>query len=163
MAATERPAAPVSLFYSYSHRDETLREELETHLSLLRRQGFIIGWHDRRIAPGTDWAGQIDQHVDAAGIILLLVSADFLASDYCYDLEMKRAMERHEAGAAQVIAVILRPCDWHTAPFGKLQGLPKDCKPVTTWTNRDEAFTDIARGIRNAVTGPVAAAPRNFP
>ena len=158
MPPPERPAAPVSLFYSYSHKDEALRDELETHLSLLRRQGVVRGWHDRRIAAGTEWAGQIDQHLDTADIILLLVSADFLASDYCYDKEMTRALERHEAGTARVIPVILRPCDWHSAPFGKLQALPKDGKPVTTWKNRDEAFTDIARGIREAAASLTAGA-----
>src|SRR5512135_3006988 len=151
MPSPERPAVPISLFYSYSHKDEALRDELETHLTLLRRQGVVHGWHDRRITAGTEWEGQIDQHLEAADVILLLVSADFLASDYCYDKEMKRALERHGAGTARVIPVILRPCDWHTAPFWKLQALPKDGKPVTTWTNRDEAFTDIARGIREAV------------
>jgi hypothetical protein len=159
MSPPEHPAALVSLFYSYSHKDEALRDELATHLSLLRRQGVISGWHDRRIAAGTEWAGQIDQHLEAADVILLLVSADFLASDYCYDKEMKRALERHGAGTARVIPVILRPCDWQSAPFWKLQALPKDGKPVTTWGNRDEAFTDIARCIRNAVTSIAAGAP----
>jgi hypothetical protein len=145
-------AARVSLFYSYSHKDEALREELETHLSLLRRQGVINGWHDRRIAAGTEWVGQIDQHLEAADVVLLLVSADFLASDYCYDVEMKRALERHAAGTARVIPVILRPVDdWQSAPFGKLQALPKDGKPVTDWRPQDKAFADIARGIREAV------------
>src|SRR3954447_7241910 len=98
MSPPDRPAAPISLFYSYSHKDEALRDELETHLSLLRRQGVISGWHDRRIAAGTEWAGQIDRHLEAADVILLLVSAGFLASDYCYDIEMRRALERHVAG-----------------------------------------------------------------
>jgi tetratricopeptide (TPR) repeat protein len=117
----------------------------------LKRQGVIASWHDRRIGAGTEWAGQIDDHLNSAKVILLLVSSDFLASDYCYDLEMKRAMERHDAKEACVIPIALRPCDWKGAPFGKLQGLPKDMKPVTSWANQDEAFTDIARGIRQAV------------
>jgi len=159
MPSPERPAVPISLFYSYSHKDEALRDELETHLTLLRRHGVVRGWHDRRIPAGTEWAGQIDQHLEAADVILLLVSADFLASDYCYDKEMKRALERHGAGAARVIPVILRPCDWQSAPFWKLQALPKDGKPVATWKDRDEAFTDIARGIREAVASLAAGAP----
>jgi hypothetical protein len=162
MPPPERPTAPISLFYSYSHKDEALRDELETHLTLLRRQGVISGWHDRRIAAGTEWKGQIDHHLEAADVILLLVSSDFLASDYCWDVETKRAMDRHEAGTARVIPVILRPCDWQSAPFGKLQALPKDAKPVTSWKDRDEAFTDVARGIRNAVTG-LAAGPTTLP
>src|SRR3954469_6351325 len=142
------PASPLSLFYSYSSKDGALRDELETPLSLLRRQGVIRGWHDRRVEAGGGWERQIDRPLEAADVILLLVSADFLASDYCYDREMKRALERCQAGAARVIPVILRPCDWNSAPFWKLQALPKDGKPVTTWGNRDEAFTDIARGLR---------------
>src|SRR3954454_14427804 len=156
MPPPERPAVPISLFYSYSHKDEALRKRLETHLSLLQNEGVISGWHDRRIAAGTEWDGAISENLDNAGIILLLVSADFLASRYCRDVEIKRAMERHEAGTARVIPVILRPVDWHTAPFGKLQALPQGGKPVTSWRNRDDAFTDIARGIREVAT-PVAA------
>lgn len=152
MSLPERPAVPISLFYSYSHKDEALRKKLETQLSLLKRQGFIRDWHDRRIVAGTEWAGQIDQHRDTANVILLLVSPDFIASDYCYDIEMKRALERHEAGTARVIPVILRPVDgWQSAPFGELQALPKDGKPVTDWRPQDKAFADIARGIRDAV------------
>ena len=157
MPSPERPAVPISLFYSYSHKDEALRDELETHLTLLRRQGVVRGWHDRRIVAGTEWEGSIDHHLDTAGVILLLVSADFLASEYCYEKEMKRALERHRAGAARVIPVILRPCQWDSAPFGKLQALPKDGRPVITWGIRDEAFADITRGIREVVArGPGA-------
>jgi hypothetical protein len=151
MSAPERPTAPISLFYSYSHEDEALRKKLEAHLSLLQAEGFISGWHDRRIAAGTEWQGAIDNHLDEAGIILLLVSASFLASQYCQDVEVARAMQRHKAGTARVIPVVLRSVDWHTAPFGNLQALPKDGKPVASWKDRDKAFTDIARGIREAV------------
>src|SRR5262249_20734840 len=123
VATTERPATPTSLFYSYSHKDEALRKKLETHLSLLRDQGVIRDWHDRRIEAGTECDGIINENLDRAGMILLLVSADFLASRYCRDVEVARAMERHEAGTARVIPIILRPVDWHSAPFGKLQAL----------------------------------------
>jgi len=125
--------------------------EIEKQLSILRRQGAIKEWHDRMIQPGEEWSGQIDTNLEACNLILLLVSADFLASDYCYDVEMKRALERHEAGEARVIPVIIRSCDWHPAPFGKLQALPKDGKPVASWNDPDEAFTDIAKGVRRAV------------
>src|SRR3954471_5207243 len=145
MPHPERPAAPISLFYSYSHKDEALRKKLETHLSLLQDQRVISGWHARLIVAGTEWDGAISQNLEEAGVVLLLVSADFLASRYCRDVEIKRAMERHEAGTARVIPVILRPVDWHTAPFGKLQALPERGRAVTTWKNRDEAFADIAR------------------
>jgi hypothetical protein len=139
------------VFFSYAHRDETLRDELAKHLSLLQNQKVIAGWHDRQIPAGTEWAGAIDAHLDNAQIILLLISADFMASTYCYGIEMTRAMERHEAGQARVIPIILRPVDWHNAPFGTLQALPKDGRPVTRWRPQDEAFLDIARGIRSVV------------
>jgi hypothetical protein len=139
---------PIQLFYSYSHKDEGLRNELETHLSALKRQGVISEWHDRKIGAGSDWAGEINDYLNTADLILLLISADFLASDYCYDIEMKRAMERHNAGEARVIPIILRSVDWQNTPLGKLQALPKDARPVTRWADHDEAFEDIAKSIR---------------
>ena len=149
--ATQKPAGPIRLFYSYSHKDETLRDELEEALALLKRQGLISGWHDRKIGAGDEWKGAIDKNLEEAQIVLLLVSASFLASDYCWDVETKRAVERHAQGEAKVIPVILRPCDWHGAPFSKLQSLPKDGKAVMSWTNKDEAWTDVALGIRRAI------------
>ncbi len=140
------------LFYSYSHKDESLRDQLETHLKLLQRQDVISTWHDRKILAGEEWKDAIDGNLESADIILLLVSADFIASDYCYEKEMKRAMERHEKGA-KVIPIILRACDWKSAPFGKVQGLPKDAKPVMKWKDRDEAWNDVAQGIRRAIEG----------
>jgi hypothetical protein len=149
--STGSKAKPVELFFSYSHKDEKLRDQLEEHLANLKRQGVISGWHDRKIGAGKEWAGEISEHLESAQIILLLVSSSFLASDYCHDVEMRRALKRHKRGQARVIPVILRSVDWHGAEFGKLQALPRDGKPVTSWKNRDAAFTDIARGIREAV------------
>ncbi|PSB28503.1 hypothetical protein C7B82_13330 [Stenomitos frigidus ULC18] len=146
-----RPPVPTDVFFSYSHRDEELRDELAIHLSMLKRQGIIAAWHDREITAGSDWAGAIDSHLNSASVILLLVSANFLASDYCYDLELEQAMKRHEAGEATVIPIILKPCDWTGAPFGKLQALPKNAKPVTKWDDRDEAFLNVAQGIRAVI------------
>ena len=142
----------VELFYSYAHEDEQLRDELSKHLSILQRQGILSAWHDREITAGSEWKGEIDAHLESAQVILLLISADFLASDYCYDVEMKRALERHERNEAIVIPIILRPVSWSGAPFAKLQALPKDAKPVTTWSNRDAAFLSITEGIRDAVS-----------
>src|SRR5262245_47183559 len=91
--AVRARAMPVDLFCSYSHKDEALREELDTHLALLRRRGVLNPWHDRRIAASDDWKESIDGHLESADIVLLLISPDFMASDYCYDVEMTRAME----------------------------------------------------------------------
>ena len=141
------------VFMSYSHADEALRNELEKHLAGLLRQGVITTWHDRRIGPGEDLHGRIDEQLNTADIVLLLVSADFLASDYCHDVEMMRAMERHERGEARVIPVILRPCDWHGAPFGTLMAVPSDGKPVTKHATLDDGFLEVAKAIRQ-VAGP---------
>ncbi len=143
-------STPLDVFISYSHRDEKLRETLGLHLASLQRQGVIKSWHDRKISAGTEWKQAIDENLNSAEIILLLISENFIASDYCYDLEMQRAIARHDAGEARVIPIILKPVDWSGAPFGKLQALPKNAKPVTTWSNRGEAFLNIAEGIRQA-------------
>ena len=150
-ADTSKTPRPIEIFYSYSHRDEDLRSELEKHLSLLKRNGVIAEWHDRKIVPGAEWSGEIDEHLETADIILLLVSSDFIASDYCYEIEMKRAMERHTQRAARVIPIILRKCDWEGAPFGKLQALPNDGKPIKTWNDMDEAFTDVVAGLKRTI------------
>jgi hypothetical protein len=141
---------PVEVFFSYSQRDEKLRDKLALHLAMLQRQGVIKSWHDRKIGAGSEWAKAIDDKLNSAKIILLLISDHFLASDYCYDIEMHRAIERHDAGEALVVPIILKPVDWRGAPFGQLQAFPKDAKPVTKWSNRDEAFLNIAQGIREA-------------
>ncbi|MET0646070.1 MAG: toll/interleukin-1 receptor domain-containing protein [Pyrinomonadaceae bacterium] len=142
---------PIRLFISYAHEDEELREKLMTHLSVLKRQNIISEWHDREIHAGQEWSQEIERHLNEAQITLLLISPDFLASDYAYDIEMKRALERHEKDEAVVIPVILRPVDWQGTPFSKLQALPRSAKPVTTWRDRDEALEDVARGIRKVV------------
>jgi tetratricopeptide (TPR) repeat protein len=149
----------IEVFYSYSHKDEKLRDKLEDHLSALRNQGVIANWHDRKITAGTEWEGQINEHINSAHIILLLISSSFLASKYCYDVEMNRAMERHNKGEAQVITIILRPVDWKGSPFAKLQFLPKDARPIIKWPTRDEGFENVALGIRKVVEE--LCSPRN--
>ena len=142
---------PFSVFISYAHQDRALREELETHLSNLRRQNVIASWYDGDISPGTDWKAQIIAHLNTDQIILLLISADFMASDFCYSIEMTQAIDRHDANQARVIPIILRPTDWKGAPFAKLQVLPTGGKAVTRWPTHDDAFVDIVQGIRQAI------------
>lgn len=149
----------IEVFISYSHNDETLRKELEKHLSILKRQKLISTWHDRNIGAGEEWKGQIDKHLDSAQMILLLVSADFLASDYCYDIELKRAIERHKAGEARVIPIILRPVEWKGALFNELHALPTDAKPITCWGSLDEAFLDVTKGLKKVIEDMVKDAP----
>jgi hypothetical protein len=142
---------PLNIFVSYSHRDEDLKDELVVHLANLKRQGKIRAWQDRDIEAGAEWDAEIKQQLETAEVILLLISPRFLASDYCYDLEMQRAIERHDAGNARVIPIILKSVDWQGTPFSKLQVLPKDAKPITTWNDQDEAFLNVVQGIRRAV------------
>lgn len=146
------PPRALNVFISYAHEDEALRDKLEKQLAILRRQGLIETWHDRKITAGREWAGRIDAALRAADIVLLLISADFLASDYIYDVELTLAMERHEAGEARVLPIILRPCLWQRGVFAKLQALPKDGEPAIsqTWGSLDEAFLSIAKGIAKA-------------
>lgn len=140
-----------TVFFSYCHADEALRNELQKHLSLMVRNGEITTWHDRMIRAGDEFDGEIDQHLEEAEVILLLISSDFIASDYCFDVELKRAMERHEEGSARVIPVILRECDWKSAPFGTLLAVPTDGKAVQDWPNTDKAFLNVVEQIRNAL------------
>jgi TIR domain len=151
------PSAPLNVFISYSHRDEDLRKQLDKHLSNLKRQKKILPWHDRAIEAGSEWDAEIKHQLETASIILLPISHEFMASDYCYDLEMQRAVKRHHEGTARVIPFILRPVDWKDSPFSKLQVLPKDAKPVTQWSDPNEAFLNVGQGIRIAVESLQAA------
>ncbi|MDX2032714.1 MAG: TIR domain-containing protein [Blastocatellia bacterium] len=146
-----QPDKPISLFISYSHIDELLRIELEKQLSALTFEGLDVIWTDRKIGAGQEWEREIIENLDAANVIVLLISSDFLASEYCRNVEMPRALQMHEKQQAIVIPVILRPCLWEVSPLAKIQAFPKDAKPVTTCPNRDEAWLDVVRGIRDAL------------
>ncbi len=142
---------PVDVFISYSRKDEELKDELYVHLAPLEDQGQIKPWQDRDLEAGSEWEQEIKAQLEAADIILLLITPRFLASKYCFDQEMKRAMARHDAGTARVIPVIMKPSLWEGSAFSKLQVLPKDGKPVTTWKDQDEALLDVVRGIQKVI------------
>lgn len=154
---------PVDLFYSYAHEDEGLRDELAGHLKIMERRKVIRTWHDRRILPGQKWDTEIDTQLEAADLVLLLISADFISSDYIWGYELEVALKRHRDGKASVVPVMLRSVDITDAPFAALQGLPTDLRPVTSWPNRDEAWTDVAKGIRRAVEKIQAGSIHIFP
>ena len=145
--------ASVEIFCCYARKDHSLLNELQIHLIPLKRLGLITLWADTDIDAGIEWEKEIEKHLETAQIILLLISPEFIASDYCYSIEMKRAMERHECGEARVIPIILRHTSWQLAPFGKLQPLPTGAKPVisSSWRNKNVAFHDVAEGIRKTV------------
>jgi hypothetical protein len=155
MAPLNGQPKPIQVFVSYSHKDERLLSKLEEHLAILKRSGAIDIWHDRRITAGDEWAKKIADNLESSQIILLLITPAFISSDYCYGTEMSRALEKHESGEARVIPIILKSVDWTTAPFGKLQALPKDAKPVASWRSADEAWANVAEGIRKVVIEPL--------
>jgi translation initiation factor IF-1 len=142
---------PIEIFFSYAHEDETLMDEVRRQLIGYDRRKIIHKWHDRLIAPGSEWNGQIDERLHNSDIVLLFISPHFIESDYCYDAEMTEAMRRHETGEARVIPVILRPCLWQEEPFGKLQALPLGGKALTAWANRDEGAVNVAEGVMSVV------------
>jgi hypothetical protein len=138
----------INVFYSYAHEDEAFVLELEKQLSVLKRLGIVATWFDREIRAGADWRERIDEHLDSAQVIVLMISADFVASAYCWDNEMITAMQRHTLGTAVVVPIVLRETAFlEKTPFGKLQMLPKDAKPVAQWPRADEVWESVARAL----------------
>ncbi|TMC19604.1 MAG: toll/interleukin-1 receptor domain-containing protein [Chloroflexi bacterium] len=149
--SNKKTSGPFEVFISYSHQDKVYRNELNKHLSNLKNQNLIAAWFDGDIVPGTEWRTQILQHLESAQIILLLISADFMDSEFCYSIELKRAIERHKANEARVIPIILRATDWEGAPFADLLILPEDAKPISSLPSRDDAYASVVRGIRRVI------------
>jgi hypothetical protein len=140
------------IFVSYSHKDESHKDDLDEQLAMLKRNKVISVWHDRKILPAEDWKDQIDNNLESADIIIFLVSPSFLASEYCYDVEVKRAMERKAEGSAEIISIIVRSCDWTSSPFSKFQAVPKDARAITTWGDKDAAWLNVVNGIKDHIT-----------
>lgn len=153
LAPKRRSAAdpePLSAFVSYSHADAKLKAELIKHLAPLDRLKLVSHWHDGEIKPGDNWEKVIADRMAAAKLVLLLISSDFIASDFCYEKELAAALKRDKAKTARVLPVILRPCLWQELPFGKLQATPHEGKPITSWGSPDEAMTEVAKAVREA-------------
>lgn len=136
-------------FISYSHSDEHALERFTKHLAMLKRDGTLVEWFDQKIAPGGDIDAAVSANLDLCDLFVPLISADFLSSGYCYDLELKRALERHDQGSMRVVPVIIQPCDWKASALGRLKALPKDGKPVADWTNENTAWLDVVAQLRN--------------
>ncbi|MEM7772701.1 MAG: toll/interleukin-1 receptor domain-containing protein [Cyanobacteria bacterium P01_A01_bin.37] len=153
----------ITVFISCSRQDEALLKALDVHLANLKRQGTISAWTDQVIKAGTEWEQEIQQKLAAAQLILLLISPDYIASDLCYCEQMQAALKRHEEGTARVIPIILRPTDMTGSPFSTLTPLPTDAKPITQWRDRDEAFLDVVKGIRRAITSLHLSTPSTPP
>src|SRR5262249_21325737 len=142
---------PLKVFLSYAHANEAHRKRLATHLSALEDEGLITIWHDRKITGGRAWAGAIDEALHSADIVLLLISADFLASDYCNDVELTEAIRRHDTAQARVVPVILRSCDWKRSRLARFNALPPDGVPVVEAEHPDQRFLAVAEGLRAIV------------
>jgi hypothetical protein len=153
----------ISLFFAYSHKDESFRDELEIHLAMLKREGLIEAWHDRRIDAGARLHDEISDHLESAKVILLLISPYFLASDYCYDREMVWALERHEKGEVVVIPVIVHPCDWENSAFSHLKATPSDGKPISKFPNHHEAYLAVVKDVRKAIAKMEPSSSREKP
>ena len=144
--------SPLRIFCGYAHEDHVLFQQLKTALAVFIRQDAVSVWHDGDLLPGAQWESEIERELNTADIILLLISPAFMASDYCWSKEMQWAIARHSTGEARVIPILLKPTPgWETTPLGALQALPTMAKPITTWTNRDQAFANIAKGINNVI------------
>jgi class 3 adenylate cyclase/tetratricopeptide (TPR) repeat protein len=141
----------LELFFSYAHEDEDLCVRLGQHLDSLKRAGVIAAWHDREIRAGQRWEELVQSHLASADLILLLVSPTFFSSEYCFETEMRWALERHDAGTAVAIPILLRPCVWKHAPFAELQILPRNGIAVSKWRNRDEALAEVAAEIADTI------------
>ena len=141
----------LNIFLSYAHEDEAMKIQLDKNLIMLKKNEKINVWQDRQLLAGMEWDENIAKELLAADIILLLISVDFNNSQYIWDKELKIAMERHSTKEARVIPIILRTCEWSEMPYAKLQALPTGAKPISTFTDKDEAYTDVARGIRMVV------------
>ncbi len=155
MFSDASPARSVQIFSSYAQKDSKLLEELKKHLSLLIRLRLIKGWYHQNISPESNWQSSIDAYLHTSDIILLLISPDFIASDYCYSVEMQQALARSEAGKASVIPILLRPTFWQDLPFARLQSLPRSSregvKAVTLRRNRDLAFVEIVADLKKII------------
>ena len=141
----------MKVFISYSHRDENALNDLHTHLAMLRRESLIDQWYDRKILPGDRIDREIEENLESCNLFLALVSPDFLNSNYCYETEMQRAIEKHEQGDMRVIPLIIEPCDWKSSPLSQFKSLPKDGKPVSEWNNPNSAYLDIVTELRRIV------------
>jgi TIR domain len=143
----------IHIFCCYTHTDREFLDALKKHLQPLLRRGFIDLWSDTDIGPGMQWEEEINTHLEKANIILLLVSADFVSSDYCYSNELRKAMNLHFAAKARVVPIILRPVLWSMTEFGKLQALPTHAIPIasSSWSTPDDAYLDIVENVRRMV------------
>jgi len=144
---------PVKLFISYAHEDESYKDKLMTSIANMKRNGYVSAWEDRQIPAGGEWDKHIKTALNDADIILLLISMDFIASDYCFGVEVAKAIERHNDpnDNACVVPIILRHADWQDTAFAKFQALPKGAVPISNWDDKDAAYLDIVNQLKKLI------------
>lgn len=142
-------SSPKKIFISYAHKDRAWKDKLRTQLAIPERMQKLIIWEDSHLLPGQEWSKEIESQLAAADIYLFLVSADLLASGFIWDVEMRAALAREEAGQAVVIPVIMRSCGWQHSPLGSFQALPMDGRPVALQADEDEALYEVVRKIES--------------
>jgi internalin A len=147
----QKPVMASKVFVSYSKSDKEYLLNLKKQLKIFERQKLIEVWDDSKIQAGEEWDVAIKRELNVADIIILLVSSDFLATDYIWNIEMKMAIERHQKGQTTVIPIIVRSCQWESAPFGILNALPEKGVPVDKWENVDDAWSQVVSKIRQLV------------
>ncbi|WP_417809042.1 toll/interleukin-1 receptor domain-containing protein [Thioclava sp.] len=139
-------------FISYSHNDKAALDRLHVHLKNLTREGRIETWYDRNILAGSELDAEIERELEASDLFLLLVSPDFIASDYCVEREMRRALERHAAGTARVVPIIVEECDWKAmSELRQLKAVPTDGKAISAWANPNTAYLNVVQELRRII------------
>jgi WD40 repeat protein len=159
-ARPRRSGTSVTVFISYSHGDQLQMQGLRDHLTAMEVTGEAEIWTDRQIGPGADWDAAIDERLERADVVLLLLSSDFIASAYCRR-EMERAMSRADRGDAVVMPILLRQCDWLALPVARYQALPGDGQTVAGARDLDEVRSAVAKNVRKRVTAILASKVAN--
>ena len=154
---------PVDAFISYSHANTAALDSLHKHLAMLKRDGAVGTWTDHGLLPGAQLNAEIDAALERSGLFIALVSPDYLASRYCYDREFQHALRLFEARQLRIVPVIVEPCDWRASPLVKFVALPKDGKPISEWTNANNAYLDVVMGLRRILTAPASTPPAPLP
>lgn len=147
---------PLKCFYSYSHQDRESRKKLSDYLAPLRQKNKIVEWYDRDIEPGTNWNNEINDKINSADLIFFLISAEFLASEYSFSVEVELAFNRLKNKGVKIVPILIKPCLWDQSRFSELQIIPRDAKPISSWTSPEDAYYQVAEEVKNLINAILA-------
>ena len=154
---------PTKIFISYAHANESFKDDLVGHLKGIERLVEVDVWDDRRLEGGDLWREEIDAALQNCTIALLLVSKEFIASKFIAEVEIPELLKRHADGELRVVPIIIRPCVWEPHNYSRFQVLPKDGKPVSTYSEendeREMAWTTIAKKVFDWCRSPQPTVP----